>query len=657
MGSSKQVYEFGPFRLDTAEGQLWRDGEEIQLTQKSFKILMLLVENGGHVLDKNELMEKVWPDAFVEENRLADSISTLRKLLSDDPKAPTYIRTVSGRGYRFVADVREGRAETTAVVDHTTTRIVIEEELETPADELQAKLRNFHKQAVAPALLQAGTLRWRLKPLVIAASCVLIGALSVATYFALRGRPEPPAGQTPLASSIAVLPFKPLVSTTSDPALEMGMTDALITKLTNIRAVVVRPTSSVMKYTVEGQDLRAAGSELGVDVLLDGRVQKLDDRIRLSVQLVRVSDGTPLWADKFDEKFTDIFAVQDSISERVAMALALRITGEERKGLAKRYTENVEAYQLYLKGRDHWSKFRPDDLLTSINYYNEALKKDPNYALAYSGLANSYIVISIYGPLPAAEAMPKAQAAIQKALALDDNLADAHVSRGAIKIFYERDWPGAEAALKRAMELNPNHVDAPELYGYYLQAMGRVDEAVTEFKRSADRAPQWSVPENDLLQSYFEARRYDEAVKRCLETIKLEPNHARANQVLGLALTEKKQFGEAIAALQRAIGASGDNERSKALSQLGYTYAVSGRSREALKVIDQLKVTPNPWLSIHIAKIYAGLGDKPQAFVWLEKSAAERFAFLYEIVFLPQFDSLRPDPRYAALVRNMNLKP
>ena len=186
------------------------------------------------------------------------------------------------------------------------------------------------------------------------------------------------------------------------------MTDALITKLSNIRQVVVCPTSSVLKYTSAGQDLRAAGSELGVDVLLDGKVQKADDRIRLSVQLVKASDGTPLWADTFDEKFTDIFAVQDAISDRMASALTLQLTGEEKRGLAKRYTESVEAYQLYLKGHHHWSTFRHEEVLTSINYYNEALKKDPNYALAYSGISTAYSVIGMYGPLSARKAMPKA---------------------------------------------------------------------------------------------------------------------------------------------------------------------------------------------------------------------------------------------------------
>ncbi len=447
----KLYYEFGSFRLDEKERRLLRDGEEVtlsesgrteRLTPKAFDLLLLLIKQRGQMVGRDELMERIWPGTFVEDNRLSDNISTLRKFLSDSTRNPQFIETIPKHGYRFVAGVREVHDETIALIDRTKTHVVIEEAREMPsAYAPDANGDAMLEHTFLPALPLGGTTRLHLNPFVIAASAVLLGVLALATYFALRGRTEPPPSPAPLAKSIAVLPFKPLVASMSELELELGMTDALITKLSNIRQVVVRPTSSVLKYTSAGQDLRAAGSELGVDVLLDGKVQKAADRIRLSVQLVRASDGTPLWADKFDEKFTDIFAVQDAISDRVASALALQLTGEEKRGLAKRYTESVEAYQLYLKGNQHWRTFRQAEAQTSINYYNEALKKDPNYALAYSGLAFAFSVIGINGPLPAGEAMSKSREAAQRALELDDNLAEAHIALGAVKIFYEWDWP------------------------------------------------------------------------------------------------------------------------------------------------------------------------------------------------------------------------
>jgi DNA-binding winged helix-turn-helix (wHTH) protein/TolB-like protein/Flp pilus assembly protein TadD len=653
-----RTYEFGPFRLDPVEQQLWRDGEEIALTPKAFGVLLLLAKNSGHAVSKEDFMREVWANTIVEEKNLTDNISTLRQLLGDDAQNPTYIKTVPRRGYRFVADVNEITGRDTDVLVHESShsRIVIEEEDEpTEVADISPAAFRFHAVPALPSGKQASP-KW-FWPLLIAGGLVLAGGIALVTS---RFWTKPAASAEPAAfavRTIAVLPFKPLVADASDPSLELGMTDALITKLSNIRQIAVRPTSSVLKYSAPDQDLKIAGKELEVDVLVDGKVQKAGDRVRLSVQLLRASDGTPFWGESFDENFTNVFALQDRVSERVAAALSLKLTGEEKRGVNKRYTESAEAYQLYLKGRHHWMAFRSGDLVASLNYYNEALKKDPAYALAYSGLSNSYTVISLYGPLPASEALPKAQEAAQKAVALDDNLAEAHASLGAVKIFYERDWPGAARELKRAMELDPNNMDAHELYAYYLQAMGKADEAVSEFKLVTQLAPHWSVAANDLLEGLFDARQYDEAINQSREIIRLEPNNPRANQVLGMALTQKKQFTEAIAALERAAETGGEFGRPKALTQLGYTYAVAGKKSDALRVIEELKRDPNPWLAFHLARIYVGLGDKEQAFTYLEKAADERFGFLYDIRFTSHFDPLRDDPRFAQLLQRINLSP
>ena len=651
----RHLYEFGPFRLDAAEGQLLCAGQEIPLTPKAFQLLHVLVENGGHVLDKDALMGRVWADSFVEEKNLADNISILRKVLGDDPKEPRYIKTVPRRGYRFIAEVREvvedgGQA---LLRERERARFVIEEEhdplTEARADALEVTPR---ESPPAPA-------RRRLSPALAVAALALATGLALGAYALWKKREAPGA---PLARSIAVLPFKPLVAGSADPALELGITDALISKLSNIRQVVVRPTNSVLRYTGEGQDLRMVGSELGVDVILDGRVQKVGERVRLSVQLVRAADGVPIWAEQFDGEFTDIFAVQDEISRKVASKLSLQLTGEESRGLAKRYTENAEAYQLYVKGLYHWRTFETEGLMTSLNFFNAAIEKDPRYALAYAGLANSYNVIAIYGPLPTSEAMEKSREAALKAVELDEALAEARVALGAVRLFGEWDWPGAERELGRALELAPENVDAHELYGYYLQATGRAGEAVGEMRKAAEAAPQWDIPSGDLLESYFIARRYDAAAAHALEMLRLEPGQPSALWVLGRSYMMRGMHDEAVAQFERglaAVEAQGPESSPRVwlLSGLGYAHARAGRRGEALKVVGRMRESQSRWKALYIALALAGLSDKDQAFAMLDEAYRERLPFLWQVRCLPEFDSLRSDPRYAELLRRLNLQP
>lgn len=662
--NSKHFYEFGEFRLDTAERQLWRDVKEVALTPKAYAILSLLVEHSGRTLTKEDFMREVWGDSFVEEKNLADNISIIRQALGDDPKNPQYIKTIPRRGYRFIADVHEvsESGPDLFLTERSRARIVVDEELQPDTDVVQENVLR-QRSAVTTLPPVRKTARWPRLALIVGA-CALLGALVFVAYRILSSKRTPVAVQpssdgTISARTLAVLPFKPLVADSQDPALELGMTDALISKLSNIGQITVRPTNSVLKYAADDQDLRATASELGVDVLLVGRVQKIDDRIRLSVQLVRAADGATVWAEKFDEKFTDIFAVQDTVSERAAQALALKLTGEERRRLAKRYTDNVEAYQLYLKGRQHWSTFTRAGREKSINYYNEALRIDPDYTLAYTGLAGTYIVTGIYGPLSPAEAMPKARDAVRRALELDEELAQAHVSYAAYKIFYERDWPGAERELKRAMELNPKDADAPDLYGYYLTAIGRPEEAVASHRRAKELAPQWPIPANDLLDALFFARRYDEAIEQCRQVLRLDPTEPYAGWVLAKALNMKGLPDEAIADIKPRLDSPevGEHMKGRLLTELGYAYAASGRGAEAAKVVEQLSANADPWRPVQLAKIYAGSGDRKKAFAWLTKAADNLFPFLYEVRVEPHFDGLRSDPRYAEILRRMNLPP
>ena len=632
------TYAFGDFRLDTAERQLWRGDREIALTAKAFDVLLLLVTNQGRTVTKEEFMASVWADTVVEEANLTDNVSTLRQLLGDDARDPKYIRTTPRRGYRFIADVRrENDYEDVVVREQSRAHLVIEEEVEAPPQ----------RKALA-----GGRARWL--------AAVAIGGAIIAALAAWLVRrastPAQPRAQTAVRT-IAVLPFKPLDEGRRDPALELGMTDALISRLSRIRDITVRPTSSVSKYTARNTDYAAVGSELGVDAVLDGMVQKAGDRVSLSVQLVRPSDGAVLWAGKFNEQFTGIFEVQDAISTRAADVLELRLTRAEKQGLSKRYTNDVAAYQLYLQGQVLWRSFSPPKLMSSINYYEEALRRDPTYALAYVGLANSYSVIGIYGPLPIEQAMTKSREAAMRAIALDPDLADAHAALGAVKLTYDWDWEGAKRELDRAMALDPKQVDAPELYAYYLHAVGRGEEAVRYLERAKELDPLFPVALSDYAFGLYFARRYPEAIAECQRLLRLDPERAPNYRILAKSYAALGRWPEALEMSKLALSKATDRSRGyhASLADVGYIEGKLGNRAAAEDVIAQIEKSGGSWVPLLVAQVYAGLGDADQTFAWLRKGLQIRTPFLYRFRLEPAFDWLRSDPRYAETLRAMNL--
>lgn len=391
------IYEFGDFRLDAAKRLLLkRDGERIPLTPKAFDTLLYLVEHSGALLDKDELLRAVWADTVVEENNLNQHISTLRRVLGERRDEHHYIVTVPGRGYRFIADVS------------THTNLDEQKKVEENQHALDEKQAKESNTGAASQLAQRAGKQNRNVWIGLCAGIVIIGLVVAASYFWVA---RTKTASVSSIRTIAVLPFKPLVAENRDEALEMGLADTLIARLSNSREIIVRPLSSVRRYGGLEQDPQAAGRELGVESVLDGSLQRWGDRIRVTARLVSVADGASLWTETFDEKFTNIFAVQDAISERVTGTLALRLSSEEKKRLTKRYTENVEAYQLYLIGRYHWGKLTPTEVKKSIGYFQQAIEIDPAYALAYAGLAKAYTSLPITSDVPPKDAFPKAKAA------------------------------------------------------------------------------------------------------------------------------------------------------------------------------------------------------------------------------------------------------
>jgi TolB-like protein/class 3 adenylate cyclase/Tfp pilus assembly protein PilF len=495
------------------------------------------------------------------------------------------------------------------------------------------------------------------KPLLLAGAILVTSALVIGFWaFSHRHSQKVANALSSPEKRIAVLPFKPLVPENRDQVLELGMADSLIAKLSNIREIVVRSLNSVRKYSGLDQDPVAAGRELEVSSVLEGNVQKSSDRIRVSARLINVADGSSLWANTFDEKFTDVFAVQDAISQKVADALALRLSGEEHKRLTRRFTENVEAYQLYLTGRYHWNKLTPPEITKSIEFFKKAIELDPTYALAYFGLADAYRSLAPTSEVPSKDTLPQAQAAATKALELDETLAEPHATLAFIHTWYDWDWSGAEREAKRAIELNPNWSFGHIAYAQMLSVTGRSQEAITEGARAVELDP-LSLIINALNGYHLHlARRDDEAIARLKKTVELDSNFWIAHQFLGMAYIEKKMYPEAISEFSQAVKLSGGNSEPLALN--GYASVLSGDTAKGRAVLQELKslesqryVPPS-----NLALLSYVLGEKDEAFSWLEKAYQDRDIRLCRLKVDSKWDSMRSEPRFVEILKRIGLQ-
>lgn len=485
------------------------------------------------------------------------------------------------------------------------------------------------------------------KPAVIIAGVVLV-AIAIGFYYYQHAR-----GTEVAVESIAVLPF---VNQNSDPTVEYlsdGLTESIINSLTQLPNLKVIPRSSAFRYKGKDTDPLKAGNELGVRAVLTGRLQQHGDDLVVSAELIDVRDNKQLWGDHYQRKVSNLLAVQNEIAKAISSSLRPTLAGAQEGKLKRRFTENPEAYQLYLKGRYFWLKFTPDDHKKAAEYFNQAIAIDPTFALAYAGLGDTYGASATNGWLSPREGYPKGKLAVKRALELDDSLAEAHTTAGALTMFYDLDWATAEREDKRAIELNPNYEITYEVYSYLLSATGRVDEGIAMAQRGLQVDPLSVALSNDVGGAFYLARRYDEAIRQYQKSIELDPNDSGEHLNLGEVYELKGMHDQAIKEFQKTISIAG--RTSGVLGLLGHAYAASGKQSDALKVLDELKEVSkkgyvSPW---DTALLYVGLGDKDRAFAELNKAYDDRAGWIINLKVEPILDPLRSDPRYADLVSRM----
>jgi TolB-like protein/Tfp pilus assembly protein PilF len=520
------------------------------------------------------------------------------------------------------------------------------------ASEMRADLQRLKRDSESGKTAPASSAmhHWSRRKMVISAVvfAFVVALIAVGEFYFgnTRGR----------INSVAVLPF---VNSSGDPNTEYlsdGITESLINSLSQLPNLKIKSWDSVFRYKGRETDAKLVGRQLGVRAIFKARLTQRGDTLAISAELIDVQNDTHIWGQQYNRKLTDIFALQDEIVKEITATLRLRLTGEAEKRLAKRYTANPEAYQDYLKGRYWWNKRTKEGLNKGIEYLQQAVAKDPTYALAYDGLADCYSLLAYYGFVDSKEGYPRAREAALKALEIDDSLAEAHTSLVFVKTFYDWDWSGAERESQRAIELNPRYATAHQWYGDALIQMGRLQEAIAEEKRAVELDPFSLVINRDLGDALYLARQYDQAIEQYRRTLELDPNFITVHGGLGAAYLHKSLYKEGIAEFEKELAISPHS--AYALAGLGYANAVTGRRAEAQKLLDQLNQRSKQEYvpAVFRAQIYAGLGEKDQAFEWLEKSYEDRsIANLAEIKVDPQFDPLRSDPRFQDLLRRMNL--
>ena len=636
----KHFYRFKSFRLDVGERQLTHNDKVVPLAPKIFDVLVALVERSGHLVEKDELLKLVWADSFVEEANVARIVHTLRKVLGEDENGNKFIETVAKKGYRFVAEVKE-----ICEADKRQSAVAVgsqdDANKELPSASRLLPTANKPKPNTRIILFTVGFL----------SAIFLIFLLSF--NFQSKSSVNPND-----VKSIAVLPLKPLTAENREPIYEFGIADSLILKLSSAKGLIVRPLSATRQYADIEQDAIAAGREQKVDYVLASNYQILGGKIRITSQLINVQSGLVEEVFKDERENSSGFAVQDAVAANIGQLLLKKLNREPNNLAAKHHTTNEEAYRLYLQGTALAEKRNKKDIEKAIEYFEQAVKIDPNYAPAYAGLANAQTAVLVCcsgGDLQ--EQYPKAKAAIEKALAIDDTLAEAHSYSGEIKFVFEWDFAGAEREHQRAVELNPNSSAAHRMYALLLsQPLGRFDEAIAEIKTAIDLEPASVMNHRIYGQILYYARRYDEAVVELKRTLEMDADFSPAYKFLISSYRLKGDEAQAFEWFVQQRTKIGD--KPDEIQSWKTIYAKAGWRGVSERQLEQAKEDERNGIHNYLQLAFSSieLEQRDEAFAYLAKALGKRQWVMVTLKVEPRFDVLRSDPRFEDLVRRVGLK-
>ena len=621
---SSSTIRFGVFEVDSRAQELRKHGLRVRLQQQPFQVLEILLRRPGEVVTRDELRSELWPaDTFVDfDHSLNKAINKVREALGDSAESPRFVETVARRGYRFIADVKIA-----GVPDSGGQPTTI------PA--VPAAITTSVKQPIWPAVWKA---------------LIIIVVLSVfLSIWIVRSRKR----SSENIRSLAVLPLVSLSTDASQDYFADGMTDELITDLGQISALRVISRTSIMTYKGAHKSLPQIAHELNVDAVVEGTVLRSGNEVRITAQLIQASADKHLWAQSYEGDLSNTLTLQGQVAQAIADEVRINLTPHEQAALHTVKLVNPEAYEAYLKGRYFWNKRTKDSLTRARDYFDQAIAADPNYAQAYTGLADTYALLGDwqYAVMPAREALPKAKAAAAKALQLDGNLGEAHISLAFCLDGFDWDVESAGQEFQKGIALSPNYATAHHWYAWHLALLGRYPEAVGEMKKAETLDPLSLIINADLAELLLIAHSPDESIQQSRKTIEMDPDFALAHNQLGQAYLQEHKPNEAIAELQRAVSLSGGSPTC--VANLARAYAISGQTDETIRLLNQLKKPSNAGYSNapEIAMVYAALGDRDQAMTWLQRGYDEPFN--PGVLLRPGFDPLRSDLRFQNMVRRI----
>lgn len=591
-----RVVRFGPFELDVRAGELRKRGRKIVLQEQPFQILLMLLERSGDVVLREEIRERLWPDdTFVQ---FAPSINAamqrLREALGDTANEPRYVETVARRGYRLLEKIAINGNEIEAG---------------------ESDSKRAGSSIVAASLRQAKAPR-----------------------------------------SIAVLPLENASRDSDGDYLTEGITENIINSLSKIAGLRVAPRSTVFRYRKKVMNPQAIGRELRVESVLAGRVTQREGALVVSVELIDATQGSQLWGERYSRRLTDLYEVEQEIARKISESLRVQLNGKDQERVAKRFTENSEAYQFYLRGRYCWNRRTPEDIRKGYRYFQQAIEKDAGYALAYSGLADCYSHLCSFGAIAPKEAWARAKAAAAAAVALDPDLAEAHTSMAFVRAFADWDWESSDREFQQALELDPRYWVAPYWWGMTLVARGRYEEADRWITKAYELEPLSSVIAHGAAFNLVVSRRYADAIQVCLKAIDIAPDYPLLRLHLGIAYEQESRCEEATAEFEKVFKLVAGEPI--AVAPLAHAHAKAGRQQEAREILQNLldQVRARHVDKYSVALVYAALGEHDLAIDWLARAASERCAwFTFMANGDPRLDRLRSDPRFEALLRLMRM--